>query len=613
MKNKLNLVQNSLGENMHTKTKNRLILILLIFSCMLIFALCISFVFAQALNITQTTFSIEYQPTTNVSAFTFTKNSAGTEYSITGLRSTISGDCIIPNTYNGLPVTTINKSAFSSSRCQNVTSLKIQENLVSIDSTAFSNAKNLVKIEISEDNPVYKSEGNCIIEKATNTLVKGCKTSIIPEYVEIIGEYAFSQCEMDTITIPESVHTIERSVFNLCSNLTEIIIPKSVSSIGINPFTKCTNLTNIVVDENNGNYTSRTLAGTESNCIIEIATNTLVSGCKTTTIPEDESVKIIGDSAFNDIGLVSISLPDNIEEIGTYSFFANQLETITLSNNLKTIKSSAFEGNYELTEITIPASVTSIGTAVFSQCDQLKLITVESGNAKYKVTNKCLIETDTNTVIGGYVTDSSTSITIPTTATGIAESSFCGYTRITSVTINSGVQTIEFCAFYSCTGITSLSLGSNLNTIGNSAFGECSGIKSVSIPANVTLIDSDAFRDCSGITSLTFSSSSKLEEIGQAAFMNCVGIKTVTIPNSVTYIYNYAFYGCENLKSVTIGSKVIYIGSLAFAYCATTGTATFKNQTGWEINREPIDVSDTSTAWGYLTDTYKTNTWWRYE
>lgn len=599
---------------MHTKTKNRLILVLLILSCILIFALCISFVFAQTSNANLTTFSIEYQPTANVSAFSFAKNSAGTEYSITSLKNSISGDCIIPNTYNGLPVTTINRSAFSSSKCQNVTSLKIQENLVSIDSAAFSNAKNLVKIEVSEDNPVYKSDGNCIIEKATNTLVKGCKTSIIPEYVETIGEYAFSQCGMDTFAIPESVHTIEQYAFNLSSNLTEIIIPESVSSIGENPFMKCANLTNIVVDGNNSNYTSRNLAGTESNCIIEIATNTLVSGCKTTTIPEDESVKIIGVSAFNGVGLTgSINLPDNIEEIGIYSFLGNQLETITLSNNLKTIGGGAFEGNIELTEITISASVTSIGTGVFSQCDQLKLITVESGNAKYKVTNKCLIETDTNTVIGGYVTDSSTSITIPTSATSIAESSFLGYTRITSVTINSGVQTIGDEAFYGCTGITSLSLGSNLKTIGYSAFRECSGIKSVSIPANVTLIDTYAFCDCLGITSLTFSSSGKLEKIEQDAFANCVGIKTVTIPNSVTHIMDRAFYSCENLKSVTIGSKVEYIGSYAFAYCATTGTASFKNQTGWKIYEESIDVSVAGTAWVYLTDTYKTDSWFRYE
>lgn len=88
----------------------------------------------------------------------------------------------------------------------------------------------LTKIEVSEKNPVYRSEGNCLIETATKTVVAGCKASVIPEETPSIGPYAFASIGFGSLDGTETSDTEE---------FKEIKIPKSVISIGEYAFFQC--------------------------------------------------------------------------------------------------------------------------------------------------------------------------------------------------------------------------------------------------------------------------------------------------------------------------------------------------------------------------------------
>jgi len=163
----------------------------------------------------------------------------------------------------------------------------------------------------------------------------------------------------------------------------------------------------------------------------------------------------------------------------------------------------------------------------------------------------------------GYPNSSVTSITIPNSVTSIGSSAFYGCFSLTSVTIPNSVTSIGSYAFYACTSLTSITIPNSVTSIGEYAFSGCSSLTSMNIPNSVISIGSYAFSGCIGLTSMNIPNS--VTSIGSYAFYYCSSLTSVTIPNSVTSIENSAFGSCLSLGFVSIPNSVTSIGSGAFS------------------------------------------------
>ena len=175
-------------------------------------------------------------------------------------------------------VTSIGEEAFFG--CTQLTSISIPNSVTNIGENAFSGC-NLNSIEVEEGNPIYDSRDSCnaIIETATNTLVVGCQSTVIPNSVTNIGNRAFNGCiNLTSLIIPNSVTTIEEYAFCLCSGLTSITIPNSVISLGEDVFYGCENLSKIVC------HAVRPPVCTKNNTFSGVNTSTCVlqvpAGCR---------------------------------------------------------------------------------------------------------------------------------------------------------------------------------------------------------------------------------------------------------------------------------------------------------------------------------------------
>ena len=512
--------------------------------------------------------------------------------------------------------------------CSKLKSIEIPENINRIGRNTFVGCTDLETIVVASKNKTYDSRNNsnAIIKTGENKLVVGCKTTRIPNDVEIIGDSAFYYCSgLDSIVIPKSVSvignsafykclglasielhddvtTIGDSTFCYCSGLNTIRIPKGVNSIGHKAFSRCYGLDSIFVAPENPTYDSRD----SCNAIIRKNGNILILGCRNTKIKD--GVTAIGDRAFEGCsGLSSLEIPASVTSIGKGAFNGcTGLVLFTIPSSVETIGGSAFQNCTGLNEIIIQADITSIEGSTFTGCHSL------------------------------------TTIEIPTSVSLIDSYAFSGCTSLASIVIPKNVSEIRNNAFKGCSRLSYIVVKTEEPySFGNNAFDgisakcllvvpagtkdkyiakgwtdeifkggifyedeliydpdiltfEDSAVKAICIKKWDTNGDGElSLKEASSVASLgpVFQNNTEitsfkelkfftgLTQIGNNAFENCTGLTSIEVPDSVTSIGNNAFKGCVSLTYIGLHGKVKSIGQYAFEGCKSLKFIDIPNNT----------------------------------
>ncbi len=371
---------------------------------------------------------------------------------------------------------------------------------------------------------------------------------------------------------PEMTNFVFTSTSSSChvtgikdKTLTSIIVPSYVTEIDGGAFEGCSSLESLTLPfvganaedtfNTNFGYIFGASAFNKNDIYVPASLKTV----------EITSGKNIAEYAFRGCsGLTSITIPDSVTSIGSFSGCSG-LTSITIPDGVTSIGYRAFSGCSGLTSISIPASVTSIGGYAFYDCSNLTSITIPASV----------------TSIGVYAFDGCSNLSSVTFGensqlTSIENLAFSDCSSLTSITIPAGVTSIGVRAFYGCSNLSSVTFGENsqLTSIENLAFYRCSGLTSISIPASVTSIGDNAFDGCSNLSSVTFGENSQLTSIGEYTFDDCSSLTSITIPDDVTSIGNGAFSGCWRLTSITIPDDVTSIGGYAFYDCSNLTSIT---------------------------------------
>jgi RNA polymerase sigma factor (sigma-70 family) len=251
---------------------------------------------------------------------------------------------------------------------------------------------------------------------------------------------AFRDKKITSVSIPYGITTIH-GAFDMCTSLERIYIPASVTQITSNPLAYCSSLTSITVAPDNPAYRS------SGNCLIEIASKTLLAGSNNSVIPADGSVEIIGNRAFSHRKIQSLVIPDGVTVIEDYAFFGcSELVNITMADSVTSIGNQAFLDCGSLESFTVPAGTTTLGPQVFTYCESLVELKVAPGNPVFYSQGNCIINRNTNTLVFGCPTS-----VIPDdgSITAIGDYAFADVI-ISQVSIPQGVTKIGSFAFYCC-------------------------------------------------------------------------------------------------------------------------------------------------------------------
>lgn len=536
-------------------------------------------------------------------------------YAIKSCASTAPEHLVIPNSYEGLPVTRIGADAFKNAsfiksieipnsvkqigadafrNCTSLTNITIHDQIESIDNRAFFNTGYYLNRDNWENGAFYL--GNYLL--ATDRSIDSCN---IRPGTKIAKQAFKARKYLTEVTLPSGITSISQSLFDGCKNLNKIIIPDSVTSIGKDAFSSCENLAEV------------RYLGTEDqwNTIeILLGNDALLSAQKyfiTTIYPLGDNITFYGDDQYGHGIIEGTGQMYNFASTDSPLYNNTTITSINIGEGITSIGNNTFNECTNLASIDFPRSLTSIGNSAFQYTDLWSI--------DLSATNLTVIGNDAFANCGSL-----SSIAFPRSLTSIGEHAFYS-TEITSVDLsNTGLKTIgehafemsslesikllntkylttiENGAFLMCTSLASVDLsGSKLTHIWNGAFCYCEGLFSVVLPASLKIIEQGAFDHCDSLTEIHFEGTEEqwnninissdnddlieaekyFTEAPEVPGANITFSKegTTVFIEGTGQMYNYEegespFHSDPTITTVYTGADVTSIGSYTFKNCS---------------------------------------------
>ena len=550
---------------------------------------------------------------------TFTPSSDGSSYLVSENREEAvrvgEYDLVIPDHFNGKPVTQIKAYGFDGAKirsvvfpeglemidryafrnCSLLTELRIPAAVEFIYENAFSGCSGLKSLTVPFLGRDSEDDKNSFLGYWFGAASGWENSSKVPASLQevrltggsFLADYAFSSCKISDLWLPSSIKTIGNSALNIpivgynlhyagdtaawCGirfgethgrrNLyfqdvavENLILPDGVTEIPSNAFSWCMNL-------------------------------------KSVRMPN--SLKSIGDTAFKFCeDLIAVTFSEKLESIGSDAFMYTSVQEVRLPDSLISLGSGAFSNCESMSVLSIGNSLTEINTEAFYCSRALKEVVIPdqvefirlsafAGSGISKLTWGDQLKMIGSSAFSGCV-NLEGELVIPDSVQSIHEDAFSGCKKYTGLVIGSGVENIGKTAFYGCTGLQTISVKE-----GNAFYageGNClvcletrlllQGCNQSVIPDGVKEINERAFRNCTEITQLIIPAS--VIKIGKEAFFNCSGLQSIVVEEGNTVYRSETnclierstekiILGCN--KSV-IPNGVTAIGDYAFFGCS---------------------------------------------
>ena len=489
---------------------------------------------------------------------------------------------------------------FAFQNCRNLVGVTIPAGVTSLGDVILDNCSGLTYIVVESGNTAYDSRENCnaIIETASNTLLMGCANTVIPDSVTSIGNNAFSNCPgLGEITIPEGVTRIRAFAFAGCSNLAEVTIPLSLTTFDGGVFMDCTNLTDIYYAGSEDDRDEISISPDHNSILIDanwhyalpsvpvIARGTCGQNL-TWKLTEDGLLKIKGTGAMTDYNASTAPWKD----------YRDSIETVEIGDGVTRIGNYAFYQCTNLTDLTLPTTVSTIGESAFRECSSLSAFPYSAklhiGTEAFRGCSSLTrfdIPYSMTSIPEGMLEDCTnlTEVSIPNRITSIGKDAFWMCSSLAHVNIPASVTTIGEGAFYGCMSLTNVTVPARVKSIETFTFADCQNLVQISLPDGITSIGDGAFFDCYKLSDFTIPRN--VTSIGEYAFESCTSLLQLVIPEGVTSIGAEAFLNCTNLMSVAIPVSMASIGAGAFKSCSALETVYYD---GTEADWNAMDIGE---------------------